>query len=78
MHFFDPDDDESQETIKNARRKLEVHMDAAMPCKKNTKNLTCLQETVARLGAPNKVPKTKYACVVESHESRRQRWNHLY
>ena len=72
MHFIDTDDDESQDT-KNARRNMEVHMDAAMPCKKNTKNLTCLPETLARLGAPSKVPKTKYACAVESHESTRQR-----
>ena len=42
-------------------RKLKVHMETAMPCKKK------------RLGAPNKVPKPKYACVVESLESTRQR-----
>ena len=32
-----------------------------------------LAEIVARLAAPNKVAKTKYACLVESHESTRQR-----
>ena len=48
-------------------------MEAAMPCKKKTTSLTCLQETVARLGAPNKVPQTKYACIGGSHEPTRQR-----
>ena len=71
MYFIDPEDEEFKETIENSRRKLEVHMDAAIPCKKKTKSLTCSQETVARLDAPNKVPKTKYACIVESDESTR-------
>ena len=44
-----------------------------MPFKKNTESLTCLQETVAMLGAPNNVSKTKKACVVESLEYTRQR-----
>ena len=48
-------------------------MEAAMPCEKKTTSLTCLQETVARLGAPNKVPQTKYACIGGSHEPTRQR-----
>ena len=48
-------------------------MEAAMPCKKKTTTLTSLQETAARLGAPNKVPQTKYACTGGSHEPTRQR-----
>ena len=59
-------------TIENARRKLEVHTEAAMPCKKKNPSQLCCQEAVAGLGAPNKVPNTKYVCVVESHESTRQ------
>ena len=35
--FIDPEDDENKETIKDARRKLEVPMQAAVPCKKGTK-----------------------------------------
>ena len=73
VYFNDPEDEEFKETVKNARTKLEVPMEAAMPCRKKTTSLTCLQETVARLGAPNKVPQTKYACTGGSHEPTRQR-----
>ena len=34
IYFIDPQDQEYEETIENARKKLEKHMDAAMPCKK--------------------------------------------
>ena len=37
IYFIDSEDEEFQEIFKNARRKLEVPMDAAMPCKKGTK-----------------------------------------
>ena len=60
-YFIDPEDEEYEETIKNARKKLEVHLNAAIPCEKKTKSLTCSQETVARLDASNKVPTTKCA-----------------
>ena len=33
IHFIDPADEESKDIMKNARRKLEVPMPAAMPCK---------------------------------------------
>ena len=63
-----------QELIENARRKLEVHMDAAMPCKKSTKSPTSSQETEARSDEFNEIPKnTKDACMVEAHESTRKR-----
>ena len=45
-------------------------MDAAVPCKKRTKSPTSSQETGARLNASNKVPKTKYVCVVDAHDSK--------
>ena len=32
-HFIEPDDEEFKLTIKAARRKLEIPMPAAMPCK---------------------------------------------
>ena len=53
-------------------------MDAAMPCKKKTKHTSSLLETAERLEASNEVTKTKYACIVESRESTRQRVDHLY
>ena len=67
------EDEEYKETIKNARSKLEVHMDAAMPCKKKTKCLSCSPETEARPDAPNNVPKTKNLM-----NPRDSDWNHLY
>ena len=39
--------------------KLEVHLEAAMPCKKKSRSRELFQETLAVFGAPNKVPKTK-------------------
>ena len=72
--FIDLEDEEYKETIKNARKKLEVQMKAAMPCKKkNTSYSPCRKLQQGLVGAPDKVPKTKYACIVESHESTRQR-----
>ena len=34
IYFIDPQDGEYEETLKNARRKLETLMAAVMPCKK--------------------------------------------
>ena len=73
IHFIDLEDQDYKETIKKVRRKLEVPMDAAMLCKKRAENTSSLRETVARFQASKKVPKTKYNCTVEYHESTRQR-----
>ena len=48
-------------------------MDATLPCKKGTESPSSSRVTGARLNASNKVPKTKYACIVETHESTSQR-----
>ena len=61
--FFDPDDKEFKDTIKNARKKLETPVGPAMPCK-ITKNCGC--------GASNKL-QTKLACILEADESTRMR-----
>ena len=37
IYFIDVEDAEYEDALKNARRNLEVPMDAAMPCKKGTK-----------------------------------------
>ena len=73
MPLVAQEDEEYKETIKNARRKLEVHMDAAMPCKMKTKCLTCSPESEAKPDAPNNVPKTKNLMNPQDSE-----WNHLY
>ena len=59
-------------------KKVEVPMEAAMPCKKGTKSKK--RDHRARLRKlkvegvkPDTIPKTKYACIVEAHESTRQR-----
>ena len=60
--------------MKNARRKLEVPMPAAMPCKTPA---NCSGENRSSIG----IRKTKYACIVDADESMRirlegvpQRW----
>ena len=55
IYFIDPEDGAYKETVENARRKLEVPLDAALPCKKG------------------RFLKTKHACIVDTHESTRQR-----
>ena len=64
-----------KKTIKHARRKLEVPMEAAMLCKKGTKKRSSFQETEAKSCESNKIQKKKkkHACIVEAHESTRQR-----
>ena len=63
IYFIDPEEKEFQETIKNARKKLETSVAPAMPCKiaKNCGN-----------GASNKI-KTQLACILEADESTRMR-----
>ena len=63
-YFIDPEDKEFQETIKNAREKLETSVAPAMPCKIMKKNCGS--------GASNKI-KTKLACTLEADESTRLR-----
>ena len=63
---IDPEDKEFNETIKNARKKLETPVAPAMPCKiiKNNENFGS--------GASNKI-KSKLACILEASESTRPR-----
>ena len=44
-----------------------------MPCKKATKKHSRLHETEAKSDESNKIAKTKHVCLVEAHESTRQR-----
>ena len=66
IYFIDPKDEEFKETLKNARRKLEIPMEAAMPCKirKSQHRVTCSSTGNC---------KTKFACIVEADESTRRR-----
>ena len=66
IYFIDPDDEEFKRKMKNARRKLEISMPAAMPCK--------LQQSVFNETCRTfEEHKTKYACIVEADESTRKR-----
>ena len=62
IFFIEPNDEEFKLTIKAARRKLEVPMPAAMPCKITIKSSG---ETHRSIGKRE----TKYACVVDADES---------
>ena len=64
IFFIQPDDEEFISTIKNGRRKLEVPMSAAMPCKTP---VNCRGETCTSIGQR----KTKYACIVDADDCKR-------
>ena len=66
IYFIDPADAEFKETNENARRKLEVSMPAAMPCKIRRRKYkeTCRTPDARR---------TKYAGIVEADKSTRMR-----
>ena len=67
IFFIEPNDEElKKSTMKNARRKLEIPMPAAMPCKTL---VNCRGETCRNIGKH----KTKYACIVDADESLRIR-----
>ena len=66
IFFIEPDDKELKHTMKNARRKLEIPMQAAMPCGTPA---DCRGETCRNSGKH----KTKYACIVDTDESLRIR-----
>ena len=66
FYFIDPDDAEFKEIMKNARRKSEIPMPAAMPCKLQRGNYRETCRTVEE-------HRTKYACIVEGDESMRKR-----
>ena len=61
IYFIDLDDEEFKDTMKNVRRKLEVPMPAAMPCKLQREKY---RETCRTIGGH----KTKYACIVEADD----------
>ena len=61
--YFDPEDKEFKETIKNARKKLETSVAPAMPCK--------IMKNCGSGGSDKN--KTKLACILEADESTRMR-----
>ena len=66
IFFIEPDEEEFKDIMKNARRKLEIPMPAAMPCKTT---VNCRGESCRSIWKH----KTEYACIVEADESMRIR-----
>ena len=66
IFFIEPNDEEFKLTMKAARRKWEVPMPAAMPCKRPIKSSGEIHRNIGKR-------KTKYACVVDADESTRPR-----
>ena len=66
IYFIDPKDEEFKDIMKNARRKIEIPMPAAMPCKTP---INSSGETYRGIGKS----KTEHACIVEADESTRVR-----
>ena len=66
IFFIETNDEEFKLTMKAARRKLEVPMPAAMPCK-----IPIQSSGETHLNFGNR--KTKYACIVDADESTRPR-----
>ena len=74
LYFIDPDDKAYSEIPENARRKLEILMATAMPCKRMDKqHPTIVKANAEPKNVNGKESKTVYRCVVESHKSTRQR-----
>ena len=71
IYFVDPVDQDYEETLKHATRKLERPLAVAISCKRKarTGNTKVVEEEIA----PQNVKKKNYGCTVESHESTRPR-----
>ena len=67
IYFIDPEDKEFKETIKNARKWLQMPTAPAMPCKASKKG-----KHGATRGKSNEI-KSKFACILEASESTRLR-----
>ena len=67
IYLSDPEDKEINETIKNARKKLETSMAPAMPCK------TCKKSKNGETRGKTNDFKSKFACFLEGSESTRLR-----
>ena len=71
---IDPNDEDYKDIIKNARRKLETPVAAAMPCKRALSQAS-IRETVVSTTEKAKASeaKTRFSCIAEALESTRQR-----
>ena len=72
IYLNDPDGEENKDILRNARSKLERPVAPAMSCKRMDKQHPGATKVVQNNGK-EKGFKTMYGCMVESHESTRQR-----
>ena len=63
IYQIDPDDMEFKNTMNNARKKLEVPLESAMPCK-------IVNRHGETRSTQNNSHKTRYACIIEAHDLR--------
>ena len=78
INSIDPEDEEHKEIMKNARGKLEVHMDAAMPCKKRSRKVCpALRQLERRLKHPTIFHKQNMLVWWKLTNPRGNVWNHL-
>ena len=69
IYSIDSEDGEYKETIKNARKKLEVSVGAAMLCKMGTKSVHGSYGKLWRGENSNSRKNTTYASIVEAPET---------
>ena len=75
-YFIDPEDEECQETIKNARKKVETPLEAAMPCKMEKRSKE-LRGTVAS-GGTHPLKKTGMLVLLKLTNPQRGVWSLLF
>ena len=76
--FIDLEDGECKETIKNARRKLEVTVEAAMPCKKEQRSASAFRKLKRRVVNPTIFQRQSTHASWRLMSPRDNVWNHLY
>ena len=74
MCLVSQSDEEYKDILKNARRKLETPMAAAMPCKRAFSQASIREPFATNTEkAKTAEAKTSFSCIAEAHESTRQR-----
>ena len=67
IYFIEPDDQEFKEIMKKGKEKLDIHMEAAMPCKLElVKRPFSHREIDSESNGSNTIQETKHACIVEA------------
>ena len=75
IYSIDPNDEEYNHVMKNARKKLETPVADPMPCRRSESSMVTGAVNLKRAKASEKNRKTRFHCNVEVHESKRPEWN---